>query len=161
MNWEAVGAIAELVAALGVIVSLIYLAKQIGTNSENIAQNTKVLLSNTDMNSNQTILELYGSQTGNRELAELTLRGHLSPNALNAIEQYQYGFVLLSLFESHQTFYVQFQHGNARPEIWHYYEQRFSDVCALPGAIQWWRKNNTPFIPEFVNYVNAKIPADG
>jgi hypothetical protein len=43
--WEAIGAIAELVAAFGVIGSLIYLAKQINANSDNIAQNTKALVS--------------------------------------------------------------------------------------------------------------------
>ena len=40
MNWEAIGAIAELIAAIGVIASLIYLAKQINANS-----NTRALLS--------------------------------------------------------------------------------------------------------------------
>lgn len=34
MNWEAIGAIAELAAALGVIISLLYLAAQIRTSNE-------------------------------------------------------------------------------------------------------------------------------
>ena len=45
MNWDALGAIAELLAAVGVIASLVYLAKQIGANTENVAQNTKALIS--------------------------------------------------------------------------------------------------------------------
>ena len=160
MNWEAMGAIAELTAALGVIVSLVYLARQISANSDNISQNTKVLLSNTDMNSNQTALELYGAQAGNRELAELTLKGHLNFEALNPLEQYQYGFAILSMFDSHQTFFIQFQHENVRPEIWQYYERRFGEFCALPGVIDWWKKNNSQFIPDFIKYINAKIPKD-
>ncbi len=34
MNWEAIGAIAELAGALGVILSLLYLAAQIRTSNE-------------------------------------------------------------------------------------------------------------------------------
>lgn len=34
MNWEAIGAVAELLGALGVILSLLYLAAQIRTNTE-------------------------------------------------------------------------------------------------------------------------------
>lgn len=34
MNWDAIGAIAELLGALGVILSLLYLAAQIRTNTE-------------------------------------------------------------------------------------------------------------------------------
>jgi hypothetical protein len=40
MNWDAVGAVAELAAALGVIVSLVYLAKQISMTNENVADQT-------------------------------------------------------------------------------------------------------------------------
>jgi len=43
MNWEAVAAVAELAGALGVIISLAYLAKQISVTNENVAQNTTAL----------------------------------------------------------------------------------------------------------------------
>ena len=36
MNWDAVGAVAELVGALGVLVTLIYLAMQIRQNTESM-----------------------------------------------------------------------------------------------------------------------------
>ncbi len=69
MDWEAVGAIAELLAAIGVIGSLVYLAKQINANSDNVNQNTKALISDRDVSSNEAILELYRPQYENPELA--------------------------------------------------------------------------------------------
>jgi len=47
MDWEAIGAIAELLGALGVILSLLYLAAQIRTNTESsLAQMEQTRLTN-------------------------------------------------------------------------------------------------------------------
>jgi hypothetical protein len=43
MNWDAIGALAELAAAVGVIITLIYLAVQIRQSSSLVAQNNKLL----------------------------------------------------------------------------------------------------------------------
>ncbi len=43
MNWEAIGAIAELAGAVGVILSLIYLASQIQLNSKQVEQNSRFI----------------------------------------------------------------------------------------------------------------------
>ena len=43
MNWDAIGAIAELLGAVGVIVSLVYLATQIRQSREQMNQNTVAL----------------------------------------------------------------------------------------------------------------------
>ncbi len=43
MNWEAIGAIAELLGATGVIGSLVYLATQIRQSREQMRQNTVAL----------------------------------------------------------------------------------------------------------------------
>ena len=43
MNWDAIGAIAELLGAVGVIASLVYLATQIRQSREQMAQNTSAI----------------------------------------------------------------------------------------------------------------------
>ncbi len=43
MNWDAIGAIAELLGAVGVIASLVYLATQIRQSREQMSQNTKAI----------------------------------------------------------------------------------------------------------------------
>jgi hypothetical protein len=159
MNWEAVGAVAELIGAFGVIVSLVYLAKQIKANSANISQNTEALLSASDIGSNQLVLELYGPQARSAELAELTLKGHGDFEALSSLEKYRYSMTLLSMFETHQTFFVQTQKGSARQETWDYYEKAFGQLCTLPGVIHWWRLSSDSFNPGFVEYIDAKMPS--
>ena len=41
MNWDAIGAIAELLGAIGVIASLVYLAGQIRHSREQLEQDTR------------------------------------------------------------------------------------------------------------------------
>ena len=43
MHWDAIGALAELAAAVGVIITLVYLAVQIRQSSSLVAQNNKLL----------------------------------------------------------------------------------------------------------------------
>jgi hypothetical protein len=43
MNWDAIGAVAEVLGATGVIASLIYLATQIRQSREQMSQNTQAL----------------------------------------------------------------------------------------------------------------------
>jgi hypothetical protein len=47
MNWDAIGAIAELLGAVGVIASLVYLATQIRQSREQMGENTRALRAGT------------------------------------------------------------------------------------------------------------------
>ena len=42
MNWEAIGAISQMIGALAVVVSLVYLALQIRQNTKQLEQNERV-----------------------------------------------------------------------------------------------------------------------
>ena len=160
MNWDALGAIAELIAAIGVIASLIYLAKQIGANTENVAQNTKVLISDRDVSSNESVLEILGAQIKDPNLAALVLKGSLDAEPLSDVERYRYSLVLTSMFESHQTFFIQHVKGSVSNELWDYYSRVFDGQCHLPGIIKWWQHNGARFDTLFIEYVQAKIPDD-
>ncbi len=160
MNWDALGAIAELVAAIGVIASLIYLAKQIGANTENVAQNTKALVSDRDVSSNEAALEIIGLQIKDPGIAALMLKGSLDEEPLSDLEHYRYSLILTSMFESHQTFFIQHVKGSVSEELWAYYSRVFDAQCHMPGLIKWWKRNGARFDPLFVEYVQAKIPHD-
>ena len=46
MNWEAIGAVGEIVGALGVIVTLAYLATQVRQNTDSMQASSELNLSN-------------------------------------------------------------------------------------------------------------------
>lgn len=158
MNWDALGAIAELVAAGGVIASLIYLAKQINANSENINQNTRALISDRDVSSNESALEILGSQFRDAELAAIVLKGMLSVEPLTEVEQFRYHLILLATFESHQTFFIQNVKGTVSNELWDYYSGVTSRYIQFPGVVKWWCQEGLNFNPEFADYIQKKMP---
>jgi hypothetical protein len=95
MNWDAIGAVAELLGAIGVIVSLIYLAGQ-------IRQNTRT---QRRTNLGDIAIELAATircTATNSELASLVLRGHADLGSLDPIERFRYDnfmYVYLANFE--------------------------------------------------------------
>ena len=141
MSWEAIGAIAELLGAIGVIVSLVYLAKQIHTNSENVKQNTDALISDRDVSSNESVLALYRSLYENPELSELMVKGHANQETLTATERFRYNLALAANFESHQTFFVQHQKGAVSDELWSFYSSAVDWFCRVPGVVECWKHN--------------------
>ena len=71
MNWDATGAMAELVGAIGVILSLFYLAYQIRLNSEHIKQNSRFVESSVYQSVNDATLGWLAQITPNAEVAQI------------------------------------------------------------------------------------------
>jgi len=160
MNWEAIGASAELLGAIGVIASLVYLGRQIQASSENVSQNTKALISNRDISSMEFALSNYSPQIENAEVAALMMKGHSNPQDLNDLERYRFNFVMAASFESHQTMFLQHSGSSVSPELWDYYSRQFDGFCRSPGVVQWWEHSRGRFDSEFAQYIDRKISAD-
>ena len=160
MNWEAIGAIAELFGAIGVIGSLIYLAKQINANSENIAQNTRALVSDRDVDSNQNAKDIAGDIYRDPALAALIVKGHRSAEPLEEVDRIRYNTLLSTMFEAHQTFYIQHVKGTVSDELWEFYSGMFDRHMQAPGVKRWWLRHGSLFNPDFCTYIQAKIKDD-
>ena len=90
MNWDAIGALAELVGAIGVIASLAYLASQIRQNTNamrgtahesSVARNTQYALA-------------IGSSP---QVSDLLARGHRSYESLSTAERLQYTHLIAAM----------------------------------------------------------------
>ena len=74
MNWDAIGAIAELLGAIGVILSLVYLAAQIRQGASHTEQNTKAVRASVYQELLSQIAELNAQVVRTPDLAELIVR---------------------------------------------------------------------------------------
>lgn len=157
MNWDAVGAIAELVGAIAVVLSLVYLARQIRSSSDIVGQNTKATLTASETSSMDQALEAMKIQIESREISEIARKGHANIADLDSTERHRYSLLLTAIFEIHQTYFVQSARGSAGAEIWEYYSRVFDKLCTLPGVTEWWRRNGDLFDPGFREYIELKI----
>jgi len=83
MNWDAIGAVAELLAAVAVIFSFIYLARQIrqSTRAQKRSNLREIAEDHT------TTLRCTATDP---ELASLVLKGHTDLSSLDAVERYRF-----------------------------------------------------------------------
>ena len=80
MNWEAVGAVGEIVGAIAVVITLIYLARQ-------MRQNSSALRSTTAQSANEMAFSVYNPIVANEYgLADILLRGLRDPELLSDLE---------------------------------------------------------------------------
>lgn len=160
MNWDAIGAVAELAGALGVIVSLVYLAKQISVTNENVAQNTTTLFNQGEHASIDGILKMSLPVVENKDVAKLMFAAYSNFSALDEVDRYRFSTMLRMQFESHQTFFLQNYRDSAGPETWSYYSRVMDDYLKIPGVASWWERSRKNFDPGFVAYINEKLPGN-
>lgn len=147
MNWDAIGASAELLAAFGVIVTLLFLAIQIRTN-------TRVTRASTF----DSILAEYRTHIrhSTSELGIVT-KGWVDLGALTDEERYTF-----HVFHINEGLYVeniiqQYQNGNveyAQLEPW---LDAYSGMIRTPGGEQWWQIQSHYFSPNLMKTMNDHV----
>ena len=91
MNWDAIGAFAELLGGVGVIVTLVYLAHQIRQNTE--SNRTSVI----QLTSEQETA-FWTSISNDEQVAEILIRGNKDLRTLSEVESARYAAVMMQLY---------------------------------------------------------------
>ena len=89
MNWEALGAVAELLGAIAVFATLFYLAKQIKHTFESQDRANEIALASSVAESNQLFLNTWEQLTSNAELADIYHRA-IAGERLDPAESIRY-----------------------------------------------------------------------
>jgi hypothetical protein len=151
MNWEAIGAIAELFGAFGVIGSLIYVGNQVRTS--NVASSVAAKLSATQMLSayQDTMLE-------NPELVLLMAKGRSSYEELSKEDKLLFSTLALKATFMLSAQFFQFQRNVLTEDDWH--ENRAVAIywASSPGYQQWWEFiGSLGFAGEFKEFIEIEI----
>lgn len=146
MNWEAVGAIGEIVGAIAVIATLIYLAIQI-RDSAQASRSAAV----TDATGG--IQAWYQELGSNPQAAELFLHGMSNPDALSQQDQFQFLMLVHGIFLGFQRSYFLSQAGTLDVGLRDSIGTAVHAVNHLPGIHFYWRQRKVFFQPEFVAWV--------
>jgi len=143
MNWDAAGAIGEIVGAIAVVASLMYLAVQIR------AQVREVRLTAT-----RELSRDYRSL-----IAELSRDDAMYSLYRQAIKDYDgmpdeertriHLYFYTRLFGIHEQFHLHRSEGDIDPVFMASIERRFAEFSRLPGAAMWWRRNREIYSETF------------
>ena len=145
MNWEAISAIGQIVGALAVVISLIYLAREIRGNARSAR------LASVD-----TLNRWLGELIEHPHLSELYYRGIHDFQSLQGADLVRFSSLMGQLFHIYEEIYYQHLERHLEKRLWRAVEAPMRDLNAYPGIQAWWRSRSHWFDEKFASYVNQQ-----
>lgn len=160
MNWDAIGAIAELLGALGVIISLAYLATQIRQNTRQIGEHSRELrIAAIDAIAN-SFSRFRDPLIRDPELAALWIRGLEDYDALDDVERIRVGRLLQELFFAHQNTWSRHMEGATTKAAWLDHRQAIAGNLRHPGIRTWWAETRSIYADDFEEVIEELLRED-
>ena len=150
MNWDAIGAVGEIIGAGAVIATLIYLARQI-RDSARAARSAAV----TD--ATNAIQALYQELGSSSESSEFFLRGMTDYDSMSELEQFQWLMMLHTWFIAFQRSFFLSQEGTLDVGLRDSIGTAIIAVNHLPGLHWYWKQRKSFFQPEFADWVEIQF----
>jgi hypothetical protein len=150
MNWDALGALAEIIGAVGVIASLLFLALQIRQNSKVVAANTFQSISSTSADVSIRIAE-------NEDLARLLRLALTDSDSLDNDEQMRVEMLWRGAFRNYEHYYYQYVAGTLDPDVWSGYLETMLSMLDSAYGQAWWEKHQAAFGRKFGSFLTGAI----
>ena len=156
MNWDAIGAIAETLGAVGVIASLVYLAGQVRQSREQMNQNTKALRAQSAQLGGDTLQETIISASNGPALAEAVRLGLRDSDGLGEEDAHHFTLWMNNMLLGYENVHYQYRAGMLDEDRWRLRRSQLGIPFANPAVASWWKKSPNKvemFGPEFVALV--------
>ena len=154
MNWEAIGAVGEVLGAIGVIVTLGYLAAQ-------IRQNTRTVRSATAQAIQSAMNEAHAHIKRDSAAARIYRLGLSEPPKLDEDEQVQFAMTMYSIFAQFENIFYQHQQSTLDSTIFARHSSAMGFYLQTPGGADWWESWKGRFSEDFVSFLAARLATNG
>ena len=150
MNWTSWAAIAEIVGAVAVVITLLYVAKEIRQNSKSLGITA---LRDTTAQWNEWSNMLAGSA----DLADIVVRGNQARESLSDADALRYDAYLQCFFdivESYRSLVLDYE---VEKDI-HVLQAIVARRISIPGYAAWLAEHAADYDDEFVEWIEAQRP---
>jgi len=148
MTLEQLGSLGEFIGAMAVVVSLIYVALEIRSNS----RSTRLAALQTAMESSQRIIELPARD---RDLARVIRIGSNDPDSLTEDEYAQYRYWLVLSLRSTENMFVQYKAGALDEETWIARSGTVKWMMDTPGGRKVWASTSNRYLVDFQEWMDS------
>lgn len=150
MNWDAAGAIGEILGAVAVLITLVYVSAQIrqGTKA------TRLQTTHLTFHLSFEMVSLF-SQGNNAEIWGKFRTEGWKP--LTQGEQVVAGSIAIALFTTYDSHFHNFLEGTLSSEIHSSYRRRLSRQLMVPATREWWGHNKAQFTESFEVFVDEIV----
>ena len=144
MNWEIMGALGEIIGGLGVVLSLLYLARQISDNT----------LSNQSAAINSLTEQIMSVTIVDKESGRLFHNGLQSMETLKNEERLIFVQRVTAIFLVWFNAHLQHQRKLIPDEFFNTFEGDIASYFQHPGIVDAWQLIKPGFPPTYVRYVD-------
>ena len=152
MNWEAAGAIGEIIGALAVFLTLIYLALQ-------IRQNTKAVRASAVDASISKVTSVRQSMYENAEVAGIYMKGLADPDDLDEESRTRFRLLMHNILLSVSNIYSQTRFADLSTSTWESQLVLLTRVITSPGGRWFWKEYQMEFEETFREQVDTILHA--
>ena len=146
MNWEAIGAVGEIVGALAVLLTLFYLASQ-------VRQSNKATQSEIESQMGEWWSQHNLGLINHPEVIELIETGLNDIKSLSDSDRRRFSWWLAATFYKFQDLYLQHQRGVLSSEAWIQNEMTIDGLIRNKAVAAWWDSGFFQRSKEFAEYV--------
>jgi hypothetical protein len=150
MNWEALGAVGELIGAAGVILTLVYLAHQIRQNTRAIRAQTHQAITSANLGMAMSMAESEG-------LAEVLVRGLADFDSLDPPDRLRTVGWFNSFLKFGENTHYQFLQGGLEKAVWEGWMVILENWVTQPGPREYWKERRSAFQPAFRGLVDGML----
>jgi len=157
MNWEAIGALGEIVGAAAVVVSIVYLSVQIKSNTRAMKASAGFDATHSWATTNEQVMLFPDEML-------VSIPRVLDPDEslenFSAAEQTRIRLMFRSLFQKLEGQYQLWKYGHLEPDIWQARRTWARGAIDTPVVRAWWEVERTRsvFTDEFIHAIESAKP---
>lgn len=150
LTLQALGSLGEFVGGVVVMLSIIYLARQ-------VHQNTDSLRTENYTRALDRLAAIQSRFGGDPMLINIFGRGVLSTAQLTPEERIRFTWAFYEMFGAFEFMFHQVQRRALPEEVWARWSAALAWWLSFPGVRSWWESKPTPFTESFSSLVDAYI----
>ena len=143
-------AVGQVISAVAVVISLIYLARQLRHNTQSVQAQTFIAV----LANNISVMSAIYLQPEFAKLIDVATR---DPSSLTAADTLRWDAFMRTMFRQLDNVYHQSKAGALETDIWPGYEQILISWLRQPGCLHWFEENLHFFSASLRNHYVANI----
>ena len=147
MNWEAIGAVGEILGALAVVVSLVYLASQIRVQN----RESRVASVHEILEGFRTLMTVHQDH----DRAAVWLTGIAGLENLSDVQRVQFFAITQHSMRLTEEAYFQRQAGRLDERLWTAFDAQNKDILTTKGVQEVWALRKHVFSNEFRDFIDS------
>lgn len=147
---EDLGNIGEFIGAVGVVVSLVYLARQ-------MIQNTTSVRAASFNSMVQNSIRLLEPSYVDSEFAAFLARAERDPNRLTIEERVRWNAYMTAVYRHFNNLVYQYRVGAIDRQMWEAYRRTLKEHLRTPSWAAWYRENSLVFSDRLTHHVEEAL----